>query len=202
MKSILIFCILQGMCGKKSIMKITALQLCKGICPNVSQFVWKQNIVLKKFGETKILSSSSDWAKLIHKVYPIHPFLNDRHINAVFVSVNHSSSNISFILDQTKCPRHIMYACLFCGGFHFIDVWGIKHLWAWEQLLLARIGFFRFLNWLSFFVLWCRYLILKISNVHVHLYTNGYRLKFKYFCMNTNFRLKFVSNTSFSYGYC
>lgn len=161
-----------------------------------------ENIVLKKFGETKILSSSSDWAKLIHKVYLIHPFLNDRHRKAVFVSVNHSSSNISFILDQTKCPSHIMYACLFCGGFHFIDVWGIKHLWAWEQLLLARIGFFRFLNWLSFFVLWCRYLILKISNVHVHLYTNGYRLKFKYFCMNTNFRLKFVSNTSFSYGYC
>lgn len=89
-----------------------------------------EKIVFKKFGETKIFSSSSDGAKLIHKVYLIHPFLNDRHKNAVFVSLNHSGSNISFILDQTKCPRHVMYACFFCGGFHFIDVWGIKHLWA------------------------------------------------------------------------
>lgn len=61
-----------------------------------------ENIVLKKFGETKILSSSSDWAKLIHKVYLIHPFLNDRHINAVFVSVNHSSSNIHFGSDKVS----------------------------------------------------------------------------------------------------
>lgn len=88
-----------------------------------------ENIVLKKFGETKTFSSSSEGGKLIHKVYLNHPFLDDRHKSAVFVSVKHEKSNITFILDQTKCPRHIMYTCFFCGGFHFIDVWGTKHLW-------------------------------------------------------------------------
>lgn len=65
----------------------------------------------------------------MYKVYFIYLFFNDRYKNVVFVLLNYSGLNILFILDQIKCFRYVMYVCFFCGGFYFIDVWGIKYLW-------------------------------------------------------------------------